>query len=201
MPQALLLGTENRAKQERLAWLLDGTGRTWVTPAQVSLATPRAQEDGPSHRANAITKAMAWSEAYGGMAIASDGGLVIPALGSGWDSLRTRRFSSGDDVARARELLALMSSLAGKERRAYWTEAVAVADGGRLLHAIEAQSGEGFIAKEVDEALVKDGFWVGAVWYFPQVGKRYADLTPAELEQVGDHWKALKAQVQKLFAR
>ena len=200
MPQALLLGTENRAKQERLAWLLNGSGRTWVTPAQVFLAAPRAQEDGPSHEANAIAKAMAWSEAYGGMAIASDGGLVIPALGSGWDSLRTRRFSSGDDVARARELLALMSSLAGKDRRAYWTEAVAVADHGRLLHAIKAQSGEGLIAQNVDEALVKDGFWVGAVWYFPQVGKRYAELTPAELQLVGDHWTALKAQTQKLFA-
>ncbi len=199
MPRAVLLGTQNRAKQERLAWLLEGLGLKLVTPAQAILTAPDVEEEGPSHRANATAKAIAWSEVYGGMTIASDGGLVMPALEPAWDSLTTRRFLEGDDLGRARELPSLMAHLDGKERRAYWVEAVAVADRGRLLHTEEAQSAEGIIALEVDEALIKDGFWVGAVWYFPQLGRRYAELTPEELSRVGDHWTALKEQMRNLL--
>lgn len=201
MQRAVLLGTENRAKQERLAWLLEGFGLTWVTPAQASLAAPWVEEDGPSHQANATAKAVAWSEVYGGMAIASDGGLVVPALGHGWDSLRTRRFWEGDDLGRAHALLSLMAQLDGKERRAYWVEAVAIADRGRLLHGIEVRSGDGIIARDVDEALIKDGFWVGAVWYFPKLGKRYAELTPEEMSSMGDHWTALKGHMGTLLGQ
>ena len=46
MPQAVLLGTENRAKQERLAWLLEGLGLKVVTPAQQSVEAPEIEEDG-----------------------------------------------------------------------------------------------------------------------------------------------------------
>ena len=201
MQKAILLGTENRAKQERLAWLLEGLGLKLVTPAQASLAVPVVEEDGPSHQANATAKAMSWSEAYRGMAIASDGGLVVPALSYWWDSLRTRRFFGGDDLGRAHGLVSRMAHLDGKNRRAYWVEAVALADHGRLLHTLAAQSGEGVIAGEVAERLIKDGFWVGAVWCFPQLGKLYAELTETELQQVGDHWSAFKGQIRKLLGQ
>ena len=201
MPQSVLLGTENRAKQERLAWLLEGSGLTWVTPAQVSLALPKVREEGLSHQANATAKAVAWSVAYGGVAIVSDGGLVVPALGDWWDSLRTRRFFEGDDLRRAHALLSRMAHLDGEGRRAYWVEAAALADRGRLLHTAEAQSGEGTIARKVDETLIKDGFWAGAVWYFPQLGKRYAELTPEELGRVGDHWTTLKEQMRSVLGQ
>ncbi|MSQ22750.1 MAG: hypothetical protein EXR53_05535 [Dehalococcoidia bacterium] len=201
VPQAVLLGTENRAKQERLAWLLEDLGLKLVTPSQAALAAPWVEEDGLSHRANATAKAVAWSVAYGGMAIASDGGLVVPALGHGWDSLKTRRFFEGDDLGRARELLSLMAHLEMEGRHAYWVEAVVVADRGRLLHTAEGRSGEGIIALEADDALIKGGFWIGAVWYFPQLGKRYAEMNDIELAQVGDHWSALKGQARNLLGQ
>ena len=199
MPEAILLGTENQAKQERLAWLLDGSNVNLVTPAQASLAVPVVEEDGPSHKANATAKAISWSEAYGGIAITSDGGLVVPALGDWWDSLRTRRFFERDDLGRAYELLSRMAYLDGKKRSAYWVEAVALADRGCLLHTLTAQSSEGVIARKVDKRLIKDGFWVGAVWHFPQFGKLYAELKETELHQVGDHWSALKWQTKQLL--
>jgi XTP/dITP diphosphohydrolase len=170
-----------------------------VTPDQISLATPEIREEGSSHQANAQAKVLAWSQGYQGKAIASDGGLVVPALGDRWDSMLTRRFSSANDAERARDLLILMASLTGRDRRAYWLEAVAVADSGRLIHTLSVQSGEGCIALDVHEGLIKDGFWVGAVWYFPQLGKRYAELTVTELQQAGDHWTALRKQVRQLF--
>ena len=197
MSRKILLATENRAKQERLAWLLEGSGLTWATPDQVSVAAPDMLEEGASHEDNADRKAVVWSQAFGGMAIASDGGLVVPALGRRWDSLKTRRFSPTDDVSRARHLLGMMESSMGTERRAYWVEAVALADSGRLLHTISAQSGEGYIAQDVEEALVKDGFWVGAVWRFQLLDKFYAELTEAELHQIGDHWTALKERMRQ----
>ena len=196
----ILLGTENPAKQERLVWLLEGSAMEWVTPKQVPLATPEIQEGRLSHQANARAKAVAWSRAYHGLAMATDGGLVIPALGRRWNSLRSRRFSSADDVGRAHQLLALMAPLTGPERRASWREALAVAEGGCLLDTFLALSGEGYIAHDICEPLVKDGFWVGAIWCFSQVGNKcYAQLNAKELREVGDHWMALKEKVQRFF--
>lgn len=200
--EEVLLATENVAKQERLARLVEAVGMAWITPEEAGLeATEGQEQEGASHQANAMEKATAWSLAYGGMAIASDGGLVVPGLGAGWDSVRTRRFSAADDLGRGRELLSLMAHLEGNERRAYWVEALALAHGGMVLQTLVAQSGEGAITLDVREDLIKDGFWVGAVWFFPQVGKRYAELTPAELQRVGDHWWSLEGLLRKSLGR
>lgn len=197
----VLLATANLAKQERLAWLLEGTGFAWLTPQQAGIAPPPAREDGISHGANATAKAVAWSSAFGGLALASDGGLVIPALGRRWQPLWTRRFQAGDDLARAEALVEMMAGLEGYQRRAYWEETVAMADAGRVTSTCSARSGQGMIATDVAQELVQDGFWVGAVWRFPQLNKRYAELTPQELRQVGDHWAALKEKVRGLLGQ
>ena len=197
----ILLATGNPAKRERLEWLLDGLGFTAVGPEAVASSPRQTQEEGPSHKANAEQKATAWSRAWGSLAIASDGGLVVPALMEHWDSLRTRRFtpSAEHDIGRAKALIDLVSHLPEGERSAFWIEAVALADAGDVLHTFQAESGRGVIATSFDPAHIHGGFWVGAVWGFPELGKVYAELTEEELRRVGDHWTALREQVQDYF--
>ncbi len=199
-PARILIATTNPAKQERLRWLLEGLGIALVSPGELRIAVD-APEEGGDHRAIAERKALAWSKAAGIAAIASDGGLVIPALGERWDALRTGRFAGpgAGDRARLDRLLELMRPLAGGQREAYWTEAAAVAEAGRVLASWQAESARGLIAPSYDPARIIPGFWAFSVWLLPQRGRTYAELSPAERDRLDDHWARLRERVRAFF--
>ena len=94
-----------------------------VTPQQAG-ASASPEETGDTHESIARDKAARWSRAASMLAIASDGGLIIPALGPQWESRYTRRFA-GEEVGgaqRLERLLELMLPLQGADRRASWAE-------------------------------------------------------------------------------
>ena len=197
----ILLATGNRAKQEKLRWLIDGLGFTIVTPRDLGL-TFDPPEHGETHQAVAASKALAWADAADRLAIASDGGLDIPALGPAWNSLFTRRAAGDvpDDRARADHLLALMRGRTASERDAFKREAVAVARPGRLLCVWEAGGAVGRVAESYDPSQIRDGFWLPAVLWDPRFGKCVADLTPVEAEQTENGWNALYREVRPFLA-
>ena len=109
MSRPVLIATTNPAKQERILSLLEG----WEVPILFLNSFPHIpppEETGADHLENALLKARYWSESSGGRALASDGGMVIPALSTVWDSLTTHR-AAGDvqsDEERLAHLVALM---------------------------------------------------------------------------------------------
>ena len=131
----ILLATRNPAKQRTLRWLLEGLPLDLKTDGELGLADETPAEEGSSHEENARIKAEWYSEAAGTLAIASDGGMVIPALGNRWRSLFTHRFAGDDanDEARLERLIDLMRPYGGDDRRAWWVEALAIADAGRIM--------------------------------------------------------------------
>ena len=196
----ILLATGNSAKQDALRDLLEGLPLALVSPADIDInADP--DETGDSHEAIAIEKAVEWSRLSGMLAIASDGGLVVPALGHNWESRYTHRFAgpAADDDERRGRLLKLLAPLESASREASWVEALAVADRGRPLKSWELRGGSGFIAETVASGPHAEGFWVFPLWYFPALGKYYNELTAAEKETLGDHWTTLKSLVQAYF--
>jgi inosine/xanthosine triphosphate pyrophosphatase family protein len=198
MTATLLLATSNPAKIARLRWMVAGLPLQLLTPDQLGQAA-EAEERGDSHRAIAEAKALAWSRAVGGLALATDGGIDIPALGPHWQALLTRRAAGPEATAerRAHHLLELMGGLRGDERRAHWREAAALADSGRLLGSWEAESGEPTrIAERYDPTGVPEGFWVPGVLEFPRLGRAYAQLSAEERERVLDHWGKLRSPVR-----
>ena len=198
----ILLATGNPAKQATLGWLLEGLPMELVEPKELGLISV-PEEEGETHRAIAEQKASAWSEAASMLVIASDGGLVIPALGSNWESRFTHRFAGGaaTDQDRLSRLLELMQPYRGAERAASWIEAVAIADQGRTLTSWELTGATGFIADTPSEEGVVPGFWVFSIWQFPKLGKYYNHLTESEREALDDHWAQLRTQVQEYFRR
>ena len=137
--------------------------------------------------------------------MASDGGLTIPALGSAWNPARTRRFAGpgATDIQRVQQLLELTSYLQGGQRMIGWQESIGIACDGQIVFCATARGNEGVLATEVDPALVDatGGFWVSALWRCPEYGGRLlVDLTLEEQEQRLDHWRALRAPVQKWLA-
>ena len=201
----VLLATTNPAKQERLRWLLEGLALVPVTPADLGLADATPQEQGASHEEIARRKAEEWSRLGAarstGLVLSSDGGLVIPALGTAWQSLLTHRFAgaAADNADRTSRLLELMEPFRGDERRATWVEAVAVARDGRTLGSWQVQGATGRLLEEPGPGPRAPGFWVFPLWYFPAAGKTYLQLDEAELEGLDDHWTQLRAPVQWFF--
>ena len=194
----ILLATGNPAKQRMLAWLLEETGLVLVIPQQLGLdGVP--DEDGDTHLAVAGDKAKQWSRSGSTLAIASDGGLVIPALGEGWESLYTHRFAGtdADDHERAKRLLELMQPYQGADREASWIEALAIADGGRVLASWELRGATGVIAESTAGGMETQGFWAFSLWCIPKLGKRYSDLNAPELESLDDHWTRLRFMVRR----
>ncbi len=198
--RAILLATGNPAKSAKLRWLLEDLGLAPSTLADhPDLRLP--DETGGSFRANAELKAVVASRACDGLAIASDGGVVIPALGDAWDALRTGRAAGphATDEAKARQLLSLMAGKRGDDRRVTWSEAVAVADRGTLTAAWDTTETHGVLTETYDPAHAIPGFWVYSLWYFPEASKRYVELTPAELEGQDRTWMALREQARRFF--
>jgi len=146
---------------------------------------------------NARLKAVAASG--DGLAIASDGGIQIPALGPTWNGLFTARAAGpdADDGTRAEHLLTLMQGQSN--RRILWTEAVALAEGGKLLESWDEAGNEGVLTETYDPANAVPGFWVYRLWFYPGLGKRYVDLSSEELDRVDLTWGRLKEQVQAFF--
>jgi inosine/xanthosine triphosphate pyrophosphatase family protein len=138
-------------------------------------------EDGPTFADNARAKAVAASRAPGiAFALASDGGIEIPALGPGWDPLRTSRFAGrADPREKARRLLARLEGLTGDARRARWTEALAIARDGEALAVWTERGPERTIGDRLPATV--GPFWVDAL------------LGPADDPR--DHWAKLRERL------
>lgn len=195
----ILLATGNGDKQQAFRALLTGLPFNPVIPTEIGVSAS-TEENGETHEAIAIEKAVAWSDAGSMLAIASDGGLVIPILGSGWQSRHTRRFAGPDvdDSQRVDGLLQLMEPHDGADRNASWVEAIAIAYKGRLLASWELLGATGEIARTKPTGATPQ-FWVFTIWNFPQLGKTYNELTPEELLSLNDHWSRLGQLVRRFF--
>ena len=166
--------------------------------ADFSPADPPPEDNGGTHREIAEAKALAWARRAGSLAIASDGGMAIPALGPDWDSLLTRRAAGSDatDEDRIVHLLSLMAPFdAPSDRRASWHEALAIAEPAGVLRAWETHGPTGNIRHSSSTKRI-EGFWAASLWYFEQFNKTYTELSNEELEQIGDPWVRLTKEVQ-----
>ena len=196
-PLHILLASTNPAKIDRLRDCLDGWPFAFRRVEELPGHEP-PEETGGTHREIAESKALEWARIGGCLAIASDGGIDIPALGPDWDSVLTRRAAGegATDEDRITHLLALMDNLhVDGEREATWREAVTLANPDGLIHSWEVCGPTGIIRREPSAARI-DGFWLASLWFFPEIGKAYTELSPQELDLIGDPWLRLKAGIQ-----
>lgn len=198
----ILLGTGNAAKQAALRWLLEDLPLALTTPTELGL-TESPDEQGETHLEIANAKARDWSQAGSMLTIASDGGLVLPALGDAWESRYTHRFAGPEatNAQRLEALLDLMRPFQRDQRQASWVEAVAIADRGRLLASWELQGATGVIAENPSVESDPSEFWAFSVWYFPALGKTYDQLSQVQREDLDDHWARLRTKVREFFSR
>src|SRR5271165_6524957 len=148
---------------------------------------PDVIEDGATFEANARKKAEHYSKyAEGEVVIADDSGLEVDALG-GAPSVRSSRYAADEDhtpidmpnsidEANNARLLRELHDVPDEYRTARFVCVIAVARNGHTLATFRGQA-EGII---LHAPLGANGFGYDPLFYFPEIGKTFAELTAEE---------------------
>lgn len=156
---------------------------------------PEVEEDGATFDDNAYKKAAFTARVLGLPAIADDSGLVVDTLG-GAPGVKSARYA-GEKATDQENIKKLLDEMEGKsDRRAAFecVISIAVPSGPALTY-------EGRCEGEISMAPKgASGFGYDPVFYFPGLGRTFAELTSEEKNRVSHRGKAL-AQVAAEFKK
>lgn len=188
MPTRLLVATRNPGKaREYRALLADlPVEVTWLEAEGIGL---EIEETGRSFEENAILKAAGYARASGLLTWADDSGLEVDYLG-GWPGVASARHAGphATDQDRVQILLARLEGVPFEQRAAVFRCVVALATpGGRVQTAAGASSG--VIA---GQPAGENGFGYDPVFFIPEFGCTYAQLTEAEKHAVSHRGRAAR---------
>jgi XTP/dITP diphosphohydrolase len=163
---------------------------------------PRCTEDGATFEENARKKALHYSALVEGLVFADDSGISVDALG-GAPGVHSSRFaaSDADDAHNNQKLLAELRKLeaasgasgqpgapAPTARSAHYVCVIALAERGRILTTVEGRA-DGII---LDEPRGAGGFGYDPLFFYPPLGKTFAELTPEEKFRVSHRGAAFR---------
>ena len=201
MQPGILLATSNAGK------LRDFTGA--AAPFGITIANipnfsslPEVVEDGITFEENARKKAESYSLAVPGeLVLADDSGLEIDALG-GAPGVHSARYAARDlqnkdslaecntnDEANNAKVLRELKDIPEQNRTARFVCVLAVARDGQTLHTFRGTA-EGVI---LDAPRGHNGFGYDPLFYFPQIGKTFAQLSAEEKAHYSHRGAAFRA--------
>lgn len=164
---------------------------------------PPVVEDGATFEANARKKAEAYSRAVPGeLVLADDSGLEIDALG-GAPGVHSARYAAPDlqnkephaaeanteDEANNARVRRELAGVPAERRTARFVCVLAAARDGRTLETFRGAA-EGVM---LDEPRGENGFGYDPLFYFPQIGKTFAQLSAVEKAQYSHRGAAFRA--------
>jgi XTP/dITP diphosphohydrolase len=158
---------------------------------------PAVVEDGLTFEENARKKAEAYSrEAPGQIVLADDSGLEVDAL-KGAPGVHSARYAADaphlmdnntDDEANNSRLLRELKDMQPDKRGARFVCVIAAARDGQTLEVFRGEA-EGTI---LNRARGTNGFGYDPLFYFPQIDKAFAELTPQEKAQYSHRGAAFR---------
>lgn len=156
---------------------------------------PAFDESAPTFAENAAGKALHYSRHTPEIVLADDSGLVVPALG-GAPGVRSARYAGPEatDQERYRKLLREMEGKSGSERRARFVCVIAMAQRGKALLVVSDRA-EGVLAMEPRGS---GGFGYDPIFFFPELGRTYAELSASGKNAYSHRGKAFRKAL-KLF--
>jgi len=192
----LVIATKNAGKTREFRNLLLPLRCGVLSLADLSIDA-EFEETGNSFVENARLKALAYSRLTPIPVLADDSGLEVEALG-GRPGIYSARYA-GAGASDADRIRKLLDELGRSEapRNARFVCALAIAQDGNL--AIESQ-GEcrGVIAEEPRGS---NGFGYDPVFYFPKLGKTYAELTNSEKNQYSHRSRAVESLIRQIASQ
>jgi XTP/dITP diphosphohydrolase len=147
---------------------------------------PAVEEDGETFEDNAYKKAAFTAKVLGLPALADDSGLMVKALG-GMPGVHSARYAGegAPDEANNLKLLNAMEEVEGREATFECIIAIAVPRGPALIYEGTC---DGFVTHHVTGS---GGFGYDPVFYYPPLGKTFAELTSEEKNRVSHRGKAM----------
>ncbi len=194
--RTLYLASGNAGKLKEFRVLAERSGTNWqleLLPGYAKL--PEFEESGPTFAENAAGKAFYYSHRGDGIVFADDSGLVVPALGGAPGVLSARYAGPGaSNEQRIAKLLFEMKGLEGANRNAYFVCVIAAVLNGRAV-AMVSEKVDGEI---LDSPRGSDGFGYDPVFYFPPLGKTFAELRAEEKSLHSHRGKAFRRLLEVL---
>jgi XTP/dITP diphosphohydrolase len=184
----LLLATNNKGKVAEIKALLEKTGLSLITPADIGLAI-EVSEDGMTYAENATKKAAAYSQASGYIALGDDSGLEVDTL-LGQPGLHSHRFCPIPDATDADRRKYLLGKL--QEAQRPWTAHF------RATVALVLPSGESHITNGqcdgeiIPEERGSNGFGYDPIFFIPEIGRTMAELEMEEKNRLSHRARAIQ---------
>jgi XTP/dITP diphosphohydrolase len=188
----VLIASSNQGKLRDFAGAADVHGITVAGLADFA-KLPEAVEDGATFEENARKKAEHYSRFVAGeLVLANDSGLSVEALG-GAPGVYSARYAATDetgekstDAANNAKLLRELEAVA--ERGARFVCVISVARDGQEVAHFRGEAA-GVILREARGSM---GFGYDPLFYFPSLGKSFAELTSQEKALVSHRGEALR---------
>lgn len=194
-PLRLFLASSNPGKlREYLSLAGDADFALELLPEFSAL--PPFAESAPTFAENAAGKALHYSRFADSYILADDSGLVVPALG-GAPGVHSARYAGpqATDEDRVRKLLGEMAGKSGEARRAHFVCITAIALRGRC-HIVTSDRAEGVL---LEKPRGTQGFGYDPVFFFPELGKSYAELSRQEKNRVSHRGKSFRKALALLL--
>jgi XTP/dITP diphosphohydrolase len=184
MKSRVLVATSNPGKLYDFAGAAEAHG-VEIFPIPNFASLPPVVEDGATFEVNARKKAEAYSRAVPGeLVLADDSGLEVDALG-GAPGIHSARYASDQphlvdsntkDHDNNARLLRELRGVPSEKRTARFVCVLAAARDGQTV-AIFRGEAEGVI---LEAPRGENGFGYDPLFYFPQIGRAFAELSAAE---------------------
>lgn len=182
----VLFATTNQGKHREIMELFKDQPVELLSLSQMPYISP-CVEDGKSFFENAIKKAIYYSKAFQIPCISDDSGLEVAALG-GRPGVHSARFGGADATDEMRNIMLLkeLGDEVLREARFVCVIAIALPDG-------KFRTFEGTVEGEIARApRGSHGFGYDPIFYYPPLGKTFAELTMEEKNKVSHRAKALE---------
>jgi XTP/dITP diphosphohydrolase len=199
----LILATRNQHKIEEVKRILSennvATQKLEILTLRDFPNVPEVEETGKTMKENAILKAVAVYNATGIPALADDSGLEVDAL-NGAPGVVSARFAGPGCTYKDNnvKLLCFLKGIPEDKRGATFRCVVVLALSQDDIRTVEGKV-RGIIA---DKEIGKNGFGYDPVFYYPELGKTFAQLTQEEKNRVshrGIAFRKAKELIKKLM--
>ena len=199
----VILASKNAHKLEELSAILGQLGFEIALESEYGLDI-EVEETGTTFEENSLLKAEAVMKASGLPVLADDSGLMVDALHGAPGVYSARYGHKNSDAERVEYLLENMKNVPDKERTAYLLEnMIDVPDEARTAKFVCVitclwPDGRKIVARGecpgriLHEVHGSNGFGYDPVFYVPEQGKTFAELSPEEKNAISHRARALQ---------
>ena len=195
-PRKLLLASGNPGKLKEYQTLSDGADRRWQLELLSSYSSvPEFEESAPTFAENSAGKAIYYSKLSGEVVFADDSGLVVPAL-NGAPGVLSARYAgpSATNDQKIAKLVDEMKDFDQANRSACFVCVITAAQRGSVL-AVVSEKVDGVI---LDSPRGTGGFGYDPIFFFPKLGKTFAELSREEKNLYSHRGKAFRRLLEIL---